>query len=162
MDTTLNQRKKCPPQVAPAAWKPPGSRYIAIHSYMCLLMRSVRSREVQAAGCSFKIWFIIYTCKAIVSSQQSRLTIDTPLQAPVGARQHPAAKTIIVDTFDLSHTAAPLGPPPEIAAGVEEKIEFLHQQLNSIGPESAVISGLVLLGSSQHQRLQGGASSECI
>jgi hypothetical protein len=162
MDTTLNQRKKCPPQEAPAARRPPGSRYIAIYSYMCLLMRSVRSREVHAAGCSFKIWFIINLSEAIVSSQQSRLTIDTLLQAPVRACQHPAAKTLIVDTFDLSHTAAPLGPPPEMAASVEEKIEFLHQQLNSIGPESAVISGLVLLGSSQHQRLQGGALPECI
>jgi hypothetical protein len=84
------------------------------------------------------------------------------LQAPVAARQHPAAKTLVVDTFDLSHTAEPLGPPPELAASVDEKIEFLHQQLNSIGPDSAILSGLVLLGSSQHQRLQGGAISECI
>jgi hypothetical protein len=62
----------------------------------------------------------------------------------------------VVDTFDLSHTAAPPAAPPAPAASVEEKIEFLHQQLDSIGLESTILSGLVLLGSSQHQRLQGG------
>jgi hypothetical protein len=41
-------------------------------------------------------------------------------------------------------------------------MEFLHQQLNSIGPESPVLSGLLLLGSSQNQRLQGGVLSVCI
>jgi hypothetical protein len=90
-----------------------------------------------------------------------RLT-DTTLQAPVAARQHPAVKTLIVDTFDLSRTAAPLAPPPALAASVEEKMDFLHQQLDSIGPESSILSGLVLLGSSQNQRLQGGAISACI
>jgi hypothetical protein len=84
------------------------------------------------------------------------------LQAPVAARQHPAAKTLIVDTFDMSRTAAPLSPPSALAASEEEKMEFLHQQLDSIGLESAILSGLVLLGSSQHQRLQGGVHSACI
>jgi hypothetical protein len=68
-------------------------------------------------------------------------------------------KTQVIDTFDLTHTAAPLPPPPALAASEEEKIDFLHQQLDSIGTESAILSGLVLLGSSQHQRLQGGALS---
>jgi hypothetical protein len=78
------------------------------------------------------------------------------LQAPLTQRQYPAAKQLVVDTFDLSHTAATLAPPPVPAASVEEKMEFLHQQLDSIGLEKAILSGLVLLGSSQHQRLQGG------
>jgi hypothetical protein len=41
-------------------------------------------------------------------------------------------------------------------------MEHLHQQLDSIGMERAIISGLVLLGSSRHQRLQGGTTSACI
>jgi hypothetical protein len=68
----------------------------------------------------------------------------------------------VVDTFDLPHTAALLASPPLPAASEEEKLEFLHQQLDSIGSEKAILSGLVLLGSSQHQRIQGGALSPAI
>jgi hypothetical protein len=74
------------------------------------------------------------------------------LQATVAPRQPPVART---------HTAAPMAPPPSPGASVEEKINFLHQQLDSIGLESTILSGLVLLGSSPNQRLQGGVLAVC-
>jgi hypothetical protein len=62
-----------------------------------------------------------------------------------------------MDTFDLSHTAAEMPPPPSAQASVEERIEFLNQQLDSIGMEKPVLNGLQLLGSGRNQRLLGGA-----
>jgi hypothetical protein len=59
----------------------------------------------------------------------------------------------------MSHTAAELRPPPDINASVEDRMEFLHKQLDSIGMERAILCGLLLLGSSRTQRIQGGASS---
>jgi hypothetical protein len=58
----------------------------------------------------------------------------------------------------MSLTAAELRPPPDINASVEEKVEFLYKQLDSIGLERAILCGLLLLGSGRNQRIQGGAS----
>ena len=49
--------------------------------------------------------------------------------------------------------------PPAEAASVDERIDFLHQQLDSIGGDADVLNGLVLLGSGTHERLQGGAAN---
>ena len=62
----------------------------------------------------------------------------------------------MVDTFDLSHTAASLMPPPASDAPAQVHMDFLHQQLDSIGVERPILDGLLLLGSGTHQRLQGG------
>jgi hypothetical protein len=67
-----------------------------------------------------------------------------------------------VDTFDMSHTAAELRQPPDLNSPEEERMEFLHQQLDSIGMERAISSGLLLLGSGRTQRIQGGASSSSV
>ena len=62
-----------------------------------------------------------------------------------------------VDTFDLENTAAAPMPPPAVGAPVEDHMDFLQHQLDSIGMERPILNGLLLLGSSGHQRLQGGA-----
>ena len=62
----------------------------------------------------------------------------------------------VVDTFDLSHTVATQMAPPAVGAPVEDLLEFLQQQLNAVGMETPILDGLLLLGSSGHQRLQGG------
>jgi hypothetical protein len=62
----------------------------------------------------------------------------------------------VVDTFDMSHTEAVLRPPPAADAPAEERMEFLQQQLDSIGMERAILNGLQLLGSGVKERLQGG------
>jgi hypothetical protein len=66
-------------------------------------------------------------------------------------------KAADVDTFDMSHTAVELRAPPSAHAPLEERMEFLQQQLNSIGTARAVLGGLLPLGRGRCQRLQGGA-----
>jgi hypothetical protein len=66
-----------------------------------------------------------------------------------------------MDTFDLSHTALEMPPPPSAHASVEERIDFLNQQLDSIGMEKAILNGLHLLGNGRNQRLQGGEQLVC-
>jgi hypothetical protein len=61
----------------------------------------------------------------------------------------------------MSYTAAELRPPDRNAS-VEERMEFLHRQLDSIGTERAILSGLLLLGSGRTERLQGGLVSAYI
>ena len=68
----------------------------------------------------------------------------------------------LVDTFDLTQSVVAgvsLLHPPAEAASVDERIDFLHQQLDSIGGDADVLNGLVLLGSGTHERLQGGAAN---
>jgi hypothetical protein len=63
-----------------------------------------------------------------------------------------------VDTFELPHTTTTaLMPPPASTASSPEKIEFLHQQLDSMGMDAEILPGLILLGSGNKERLQGGA-----
>lgn len=69
------------------------------------------------------------------------------------------AEAPVVDTFDMSQTAAALLEPPTADATREDSIDFLHQQLDSIGAQRDILEGLVLLGSGSHERLQGGAPS---
>lgn len=62
-----------------------------------------------------------------------------------------------VDTFDLSYSdCGALLAPPARNASIEDKMDFLHQQLDSIGTEREILNGLVSLGSGGHDRLQGG------
>jgi hypothetical protein len=82
------------------------------------------------------------------------------MQAPPSCQ--PSPQTGVVDTFDMSHTAAELRLPPDYNAPLEDRMEFLHQQLDSIGMERAIFSGLLLLGSGRTERIQGGASSTCV
>jgi hypothetical protein len=81
------------------------------------------------------------------------------MQASRSSQEQPAPRTQVVDTFDMSHTAAELGPPPDRNASLEERMQFLNQQLDNIGMERAILSGLLLLGSGRTQRLQGGVAS---
>jgi hypothetical protein len=62
-----------------------------------------------------------------------------------------------VDTFEFPHTATTLLAPPLSTASSPEKIEFLHQQLDSMGMDAEILPGLILLGSGNRERLQGGA-----
>ena len=72
------------------------------------------------------------------------------------AASHRSEVSVDVDTFDLANTAAAPMSPPAVGAPVEDHMDFLHQQLDSIGTETPILNGLLLLGSSGHQRLQGG------
>jgi hypothetical protein len=69
--------------------------------------------------------------------------------------QHETA-TAEVDTFELPHTASSLLPLPPTTASSSEKIEFLHQQLDSMGTDAEILPGLIPLGSGSKERLQGG------
>ena len=80
-------------------------------------------------------------------------TMVTPTaEVPLTARPRAPA----VDTFDLTHSMAPL-PPPGTGASVDAKMDFLHQQLDSFGLDTEVLGGLVLLGNGVQERLQGGS-----
>lgn len=39
----------------------------------------------------------------------------------------------------------------------DEKMGFLHHQLDSLGTQTPILDGLVLLGPGGYERLQGGA-----
>jgi hypothetical protein len=62
----------------------------------------------------------------------------------------------VTDTFDMSHTAASLLPPP--AASTSEKMDFMNQQLDSMGIDAEILPGLLLLGSGVDERMQGGSA----
>ena len=62
-----------------------------------------------------------------------------------------------VDTFDMVTTVVPLPHPPPDNAKIEDKMDFLHRQLDEIGSNRTILNGLTLLGCGGHQRLQGGA-----
>jgi hypothetical protein len=70
--------------------------------------------------------------------------------------QHETA-TAELDTNELPHTAASLLPLPPAAASTSEKIQFLHQQLDSMGDDAEFLPGLIMLGGGNKERLQGGA-----
>lgn len=46
--------------------------------------------------------------------------------------------------------------PPDAAAPVDEKMEYLQYQLDCIGRERTILNGLVMLGGGRYERLQGG------
>lgn len=46
---------------------------------------------------------------------------------------------------------------PGEGAHVDTRMEFLNWQLDSIGIGTPLLRGLLLLGGSQHERIQGGA-----
>jgi hypothetical protein len=70
----------------------------------------------------------------------------------------PSSRTApVTDTFDMTNSSTVLPAPPPRHATVEQKMEFLQQQLDSIGRERPILSGLLLLGSGVKDRLQGGA-----
>ena len=82
--------------------------------------------------------------------------VDKVTEAAFQAAAEAAQGSKVVDTFDLSHTVAAQMDPPAAEAPVEDHMDFLQQQLDSIGMERPILNGLLLLGSSGYQRLQGG------
>lgn len=83
---------------------------------------------------------------------------DDPSSAARGVAAHvrPPAPIVQYNTFDVSTNVAPLLPPPGAAAANDAKLEFLHQQLDSLGTEKPAIQDLVLLGNTGRERRQGG------
>jgi hypothetical protein len=61
------------------------------------------------------------------------------------------------ETFAMRYTTDTLLPPPASKASSAEKIDFLHQQLDSMGVDAEILPGLLLLGGGNRERLQGGA-----
>jgi hypothetical protein len=63
-----------------------------------------------------------------------------------------------VETIELPHKKRPalLRPRPHAKASIAEKIQFLHQQLDSMGKDAEILPGLILLGIGGKERLQGG------
>lgn len=60
------------------------------------------------------------------------------------------------DTFEIDHTkpvVVGLSAPPPSNAPTDERIDYVHDQLESLGPDAEVLNGLVLCGG----RLKGGA-----
>lgn len=49
--------------------------------------------------------------------------------------------------------------PPTPTASLEERLDFLHQQLDSFSKDKPAVSNLVLLGQSGEDRRQGGTCS---
>ena len=56
----------------------------------------------------------------------------------------------------MVQTAATLLSPPAQNSPIDQKMDFLQQQLDSIGTETPILDGLVLLGKGDNDRLQGG------
>jgi hypothetical protein len=84
------------------------------------------------------------------------------MQVHPSARHQAVPKSLVADTFDMTHTAAELRPPPGQHASLDERMDFLQQQLDSIGMGRAILSGLLLLGGGSNQRIQGGEPSAYI
>jgi hypothetical protein len=59
----------------------------------------------------------------------------------------------------MTYTAVELRPPTTPQTDLEGRMEFIQQQLDSIGTEKTILNGLQLLGNGRNQRLQGGALS---
>ena len=86
------------------------------------------------------------------SDPRGKDTKRTDARGGTGGVEAPAE-----DTFDMVHTVATQLPPPPLGAPAEQHMEFLHQQLDSMGLEKPLLEGLVLLG--DNERLQGGEHS---
>lgn len=67
------------------------------------------------------------------------------------------------DTFDMPYTSyvASLLAPPGAAATADQKIDFVHQQLDSFDHVTPIFDDLVLLGGGSSNRRQGGAHLVC-
>lgn len=63
------------------------------------------------------------------------------------------------DTFDMSQTSPMLLQPPSPKAPLEQRMDFLQQQLDSFGTDKPALPDLVLLGNGDRERLQGGMLS---
>lgn len=63
-----------------------------------------------------------------------------------------------MDTFDMPYTSlvTSILKPPGPQAGADEKVDFLQQQLDSFDHNSPIFDDLVLLGSGDQERRQGG------
>ena len=64
-----------------------------------------------------------------------------------------------MDTFDMPYTSivTSILTPPGPQASADEKIDFLQQQLDSFDHNIPIFDNLVLLGSGDQERRQGGA-----
>lgn len=60
------------------------------------------------------------------------------------------------DTSNMSFTVATLLPPPKDDATADDKMDFLHQQLDSVGTDKPAINDLVMMGCGDRERIQGG------
>lgn len=78
------------------------------------------------------------------SSKKNRISVDD------------MADESAQDTFDLYHCIDTPLPPPADSAALVDKMDFLHQQLDSFGRDLPVLGSLLLLGSGDNQRRQGG------
>lgn len=56
----------------------------------------------------------------------------------------------------MTHTQQGLMAPPGQKASVDDQMDFLHQQLDSLGMDTPILNGLVMLGCTGYERLQGG------
>jgi hypothetical protein len=101
------------------------------------------------------------SCKMIDGKKVTRLHLTILLLQNVTVRRGPDFKnkkaSADVDTFVTQCTADVLLFPPPANASSSEKIDFLHQQLDSMGVDKEILFGLRLLGRGGRQRLQGGA-----
>lgn len=81
---------------------------------------------------------------------------DLPEPAMYSAHAYDRTHT---DTFDMPYTSyvASLLAPPGAVATPDQKIDFLHQQLDSFNEMTSVFDDLVLLGGGSSNRRQGGA-----
>jgi hypothetical protein len=90
------------------------------------------------------------------SSKQQHAPPALPA-AQIRQQQHREVAASEVDTFDImTYSSRPLLPVPGANATVEERVDFLHQQLDSIGVDKEIVYGLFLLGNGDNARLQGG------
>jgi hypothetical protein len=92
-------------------------------------------------------------------SEGMPLAVSTERNPPPQQQQQgvKAAAVGVPDTFDMSHTGASLLPVPAADASISQRLDFMHQQLDSLGMEVEALPGLVLLGSGVEERFQGGA-----
>lgn len=73
----------------------------------------------------------------------------------LGAPRQNQTKSV-TDTFDLTHTAAPLLPPPGPNSSNDERVDFIQQQLDGFGAQIPIFDDVVLLGCGSSERRQGG------
>lgn len=75
---------------------------------------------------------------------------------PGQPEQRPVQEADKKDTFDMTRTDVSLLPPPGPDASIDEKMDFLQQQLDSYGTKTPIFDDLLSLGSAETERRQGG------
>lgn len=77
-------------------------------------------------------------------------------QEPARPRQQTDEQHGQKDTFEMTQTVPDFLPPPGPNASADDRMEFIHQQLDGFGGDTPMFDDLLPLGCGASERMQGG------